>query len=248
MSRRAWIALEDEAKQEFEELCTPWYSELLGFANHLTKDADLAQDLLQDTWIRAMRAWHRFEALSDPSLCARGWLFQILMNTFINLYHKRRKERERIQNKAQDILVKTYGTTTDAHDPREELVDHKFSDDVQAALGRLSEKQREMIMRCDAHGEGYREIADAMGIPIGTVMSGLSRARKRLALELAGFAKDAYRLAPVKPAPTPAPVSEPVRRRTKRTTLDTTAPVDVEPVYADVSDPDTSDESAAYAI
>ena len=176
----------------FEELCLQWHDDLIGFATgKLTYNRDSATDLVQDAMLKALRAWATFQPddPAEPARCARSWLMRIVHNLFVNEYHRQVAARSAVQECPLEIRECTYGTPSDGVDPRED--DDGYGDEVSAALAALEPRQRELVVRSN-RGDRYVDIAEDLGMPLGTVMSGLSRARKRLAGELSAFARARY--------------------------------------------------------
>ena len=162
---------------------------MFGVAMRICRDPDTAKDLVQETLLRAMVAWASFQ----PGSNLRAWLFRILTNSFINGYRKRRRHQRLATERPADTLSALYGRDQDHTDDLEEaLCAGQLSDEVTAALGRLAADDREVVERADLRGEKYKDIADALALPIGTVMSRLFRARRVLEAELAGFAATDY--------------------------------------------------------
>jgi RNA polymerase sigma-70 factor (ECF subfamily) len=173
------------AHQAFEQSCLPHQGELFGVAMRIARDPDAAKDLVQETLLRAMVAWDSFE----PGSNVRAWLFRILTNAFINGYRKRRRHQRFAVERPGDALTALYGRDSDRSDELDEaLCAGELCDEVRAALDRLGPEYRDVVERADLRGEKYRDIADALEVPIGTVMSRLFRARRVLESELAGVA------------------------------------------------------------
>ena len=146
-----------------------------------------AEDLVQETYLRAFRSLHQFRAGTN----LRAWLFKILTNAFINEYRKRsRQPRSTSLDDVEDYYLYTHlldsGIQPSASPPEEEVLASITDDDVVRALEALSEEFREVVLLADVEGFSYREIAEIMDIPVGTVMSRLHRARRRLHQSLVG--------------------------------------------------------------
>jgi RNA polymerase sigma-70 factor (ECF subfamily) len=188
--RRALRAVaDDQAHREFERACLPHHAELYGLAMRISRDPDTAKDLVQETLMKAMCAWQRFQ----PGSNLRAWLFRILTNAFINGYRKRRRHQRFAVERPGDALAALYGRDQDSVDDVEtELLGEALCDEVSAALERLAPEYRDVVERADLRGERYRDIADALALPIGTVMSRLFRARRVLESELAEVAARDY--------------------------------------------------------
>ncbi len=169
----------------FAAACVPFSGELTGAALRLTRNPDDARDLVQETLLRAMTAWERFE----PGSNVRAWLHRILVNSFINGYRKRRRHQRFATERPGDARMAFYGTLDDCTpDPEVELTEDLLSDEVRVALARLGDDYREVVARADLAGEKYKDIAAALRLPIGTVMSRLFRARRQLESDLQGYA------------------------------------------------------------
>ena len=174
---------------EFSAQCLPHQQELFGVAMRICRDPDTAKDLVQETLLRAMVAWGSFEQGSN----LRAWLFRILTNAFINGYRKRRRHQRFAAERPGDALTALYGSDQDhTGDVTEELYGNQLSDEVQGALDRLGADYRDVVERADLRGQKYKDIADELEVPIGTVMSRLFRARRVLEGELASYARKDY--------------------------------------------------------
>jgi RNA polymerase sigma-70 factor (ECF subfamily) len=179
----------EPGRRAFEASCLPHQAELFGVAMRICRDPDTAKDLVQETLLRAMCAWDSFQTGSN----LRAWLFRILTNAFINGYRKRRRHQRFASERPGDALAALYGRDQDCTDELDaELLGDELCDEVRAALGRLGPEYRDVVERADLRGEKYKDIADALDVPIGTVMSRLFRARRVLEVELAGFAARDY--------------------------------------------------------
>lgn len=177
------------ATADFASQCLPHQAELYGVAMRISRDPDTAKDLVQETLLKAMVAWKSFE----PGSNLRAWLFRILTNAFINGYRKRRRHQRFAVERPGDALTALYGRDQDRTDDLEQtLYGEELSDEVQGALDRLGTDYRDVVERADLRGQKYKDIADDLDVPIGTVMSRLFRARRVLEGELAGFAARDY--------------------------------------------------------
>ena len=151
----------------------------------ICRDPDTAKDLVQETLLRAMCAWDSFQQGTN----LRAWLFRILTNAFINGYRKRRRHQKFAVERPGDALNALYGTDRDyQEDISIGLHADELCDEVKAALDRLGPEYRDVVERADLKGEKYKDIANALHVPIGTVMSRLFRARRVLETELAPMA------------------------------------------------------------
>ncbi len=183
------VAATADTHREFAVACLPHQQELYAVAMRIARDPDTAKDLVQETLLRAMVAWDSFE----PGSNLRAWLFRILTNAFINGYRKRRRHQRFANERPGDALTALYGRDQDTTDDLEDsLYGNQLSDEVEGALAKLGPDYRDVVERADLRGEKYKDIADALHVPIGTVMSRLFRARRVLETELAGFAARDY--------------------------------------------------------
>jgi RNA polymerase sigma-70 factor (ECF subfamily) len=149
-----------------------------------------AEDLVQDTYLHAFRASHRF----TPGTNLKAWLFRILTNTFINQYRRKaaRPDTTELDDVEESILyrhMRDVNPGSASPDPEAELIDNTLSSEVKDALEALPEKFRTTVL-LDVEGFSYKEIAEMLDIPIGTVMSRLHRGRKFLQKRLYDLARD----------------------------------------------------------
>ena len=177
-----------EKRTEFERQALVHTDALYGAAYRLTRNARDAEDLVQDSLLRAYRFWDSFE---QDSSC-KAWLLRIVTNTFINEYQRRKRSREVLdaataeQDTTDGVLI--HADANDRQTPERALLDRSVSDDVQRALDALPDDFRTAVVLCDVQGLSYKEIAEIMQTPVGTVMSRLFRGRKLLATSLRDFA------------------------------------------------------------
>lgn len=164
----------------------PHINSMYNFAFRLTMDEDDANDLVQDTYLKAFRFISSFEQGTN----AKAWLFRILKNSFINDYRKRSKEPSKVDY--QEVEA-TYNSEEAAEvdytsDLRVEAVQDMIGDEVATALNSLPIDFRTVIILCDVEGFTYEEMAKILDIPIGTVRSRLHRARNLLKDKLRKYA------------------------------------------------------------
>ena len=177
-----------EKRAEFERQALVHTDALFGAAYRLTRNARDAEDLVQDSLLRAYRFWESFEQDSN----CKAWLLRIVTNTFINEYQRRKRSREVLdaasaeQDATDGVLM--HAGATERQSPERTLLERSVSDDVQRALDSLPDDFRTAVVLCDVQGLSYKEIADIMQTPVGTVMSRLFRGRKLLAAALREFA------------------------------------------------------------
>jgi len=182
------LASAGKARSEFEEIALPHLDSLYGAAYRLTRNPRDAEDLVQDAVLRAYRFWHSFQKDSN----CKAWLFRILTNTFINGYQKKKRSREVLNAAAKEqqatdgVLVQEKSQA--ARSPEGILLEKALSDDVSHALAALPADFRVAVVLCDVEGFSYKEIAEIMECPVGTVMSRLYRGRRLLKKALHRFA------------------------------------------------------------
>ena len=167
--------------EEFEAAAVPHLNELYRTAAHLVRDRTEAQDLVQNVYLQAWKSFHRFE----PGTNCRAWLFKILFN---EIRHYRRRW---FRNKTVSEGEQSFEETLAYEAPIPEQV---RDEDVLLALDEIPPEYREVVLLADVHEFAYKEIAETLNIPVGTVMSRLSRGRKQLRTGLAEYAR-AYGIA-----------------------------------------------------
>jgi RNA polymerase sigma factor (sigma-70 family) len=178
---------EEEKYRIFDKEFMPHIDSMYNFAFRLTNDEDDANDLLQDTYMKAFRFINSFQEGTN----AKAWLFRILKNSFINDYRKKSKEPSKVDYQEVETV---YNSTEDAEyestsDLRIEAVQDMIGDEVATALNGLPVDFRTVIILCDIEGFTYEEMAKILDIPIGTVRSRLHRARNLLKEKLRSYAK-----------------------------------------------------------
>jgi len=168
-----------QGRTEFEALVAPWLDGLYAAALRLTRNERNAEDLVQDTVMRAWRFFDKFEKGTN----FRAWLFKILTNTFINSYRRNTREKS-LQDESERQSVEAHffsaDTTEQAANPEEYLLDRVMREDVLKAIDGLPIDFRMVVILADLQEFSYKEIAEVLDIPVGTVMSRLFRGRKAL--------------------------------------------------------------------
>jgi RNA polymerase sigma-70 factor (ECF subfamily) len=172
--------------KRFEEDALVHLDSLFATGLRMTRDPAQAEDLVQDTMLSAYRFFDRFE----PGTNCKAWLFKILTNTFINKYRKRVREREVREVITREDLpsLMSEDVAEASRDPEGTLVGSLLSDDVKQALDDLPYDYRMAVVLCDLEDFSYKEIADIMECPVGTVMSRLHRGRRMLQKSLRDYA------------------------------------------------------------
>jgi RNA polymerase sigma-70 factor (ECF subfamily) len=179
----------DRTRAEFETLLEDQLDALYAAAMRLTRNARDAEDLVQDAVLRAYRFFDRFERGTH----FRAWIFRILTNTFINRYRRSVKERTLVdgpeRESVTDQLV-SRDAADQAGDPERHFFGRLVSDDVVRAVDALPIDFRMVVILADLQEFSYKEIADILDIPVGTVMSRLFRGRRLLEKSLLDYAAE----------------------------------------------------------
>ncbi len=165
----------------------PQADALYGAALRMTRNETLAEDLVQETLLRAYRFWHKFQKGTN----VKAWLFRIQTNLFINQYRKVQKERAVFDGRQVDDMLERHAAEESSFLPpetRKDFLTHLIGDQVMKALDELPFEFRMTILLADMHDLSYKEIAEVLDCPVGTVMSRLHRARKILQSKLLGYA------------------------------------------------------------
>jgi RNA polymerase sigma-70 factor (ECF subfamily) len=173
--------MEAAARREFEATALPLINNLYGAAMRLTRDPAEAEDLVQDSMVRAFRFWSTFQQGTN----IKAWMFTILRNTFINGYHRRGRKRD-FQNDVNSQMrslgptVALANSTSQPPGPEEAVSSEITQMRIREALDSLPPDYRLAVTLADLEGLSYKEIAEVMECPIGTVMSRIYRGRKIL--------------------------------------------------------------------
>ena len=173
---------------DFEAAAIPYLDGLYNMAFRLTRNAEDAEDLVQETYFKAYKHYDKFEAGTN----LKAWLFRIMKNTFINGYRKRQSQPPQsafsgIEDSFESLVEASDGQVKN---PEQEFLAKVLDEDVQLAIDALREDYRMVILLIDLEGFSYKEAASILEVPVGTVMSRLYRGRRMLERVLLEYARD----------------------------------------------------------
>ena len=173
-------------QREFQFEMIPHLDSLFHFAMRLTSDPVDAEDLVQDTMVKAFRFFSSYEKGTN----AKAWLFRILKNSYINQYRRKSKRPSEVDYDEVSTYYETVrADQTDTSDLQDRLYRDMLDDTVTLALQSLPEDFRSVVILCDVDGYTYEEIANMLDVPIGTIRSRLHRGRNLLRAALTDYAE-----------------------------------------------------------
>ncbi len=173
-------------KRDFEKEAIPHMKILFNYALRMSGDQLEADDLVQDTYMRAFRFFHKFERGTN----CKAWLFRIMKNCYINKYRKNKKEPSKVDYEdVQNFYDSIRDDVVDPNDLEHKVFSNLLDDEMMNALNSLQDDYKTVVILCDLEGLSYEEIAEFLDVPIGTVRSRLHRGRKILQKKLQDYAK-----------------------------------------------------------
>lgn len=177
---------EIKKQDDFNEEIIPHLDALYNFALRLTSDPNEAEDLVQDTVVKAYRFFSSYEKGTN----AKAWLFRILKNSYINNYRKKSKKPQQVDYDEVSTFYETVrAERTNTSDLEDKMYRELMDDDITGALEQLPEDFRTVVLLCDVEGFTYEEIANMLDVPIGTIRSRLHRGRNLLKAQLMQYAQ-----------------------------------------------------------
>jgi len=178
----------EQRRKRFEADALQYMNQLYSAALRYTKNPSDAQDLVQDTYAKAYVSFHQFE----PGTNLKAWLYRILTTTFINTYRKDQRRPQLSDQELEDWQIADASShTSDQGKSAEDVALENLPDsDIKRALAEIPEEFRIAVYLADVEGFSYKEIAEIVGVPTGTVMSRLHRGRKQLREKLTDYARE----------------------------------------------------------
>lgn len=175
-----------QKQREFQHEALPHMDFLYNYALRMTFNAADAEDLVQETFLKAFRFWDSYEKGTN----IRAWLFRIMKNAFINRYRKEKKEPETVEyQEVENFYNSVRESAVETSDLQESVFKNLLEDEVAVAIAELPEDFRTVVILCDIEELTYEEVAEFIDCPIGTVRSRLHRGRKLLRARLMEYAR-----------------------------------------------------------
>lgn len=175
-----------EKQRSFEREALPHTDLLYNYALRMTNNPADADDLVQETYLKAYRFWDTYEQGTN----IRAWLFRILKNSYINRYRKEVREPDRVEyDDVKSLYTARGGGVADQSDLQESMFGNLLDDEITGAIASLPDEFRTVVILCDIEALTYEEVATFMECPLGTVRSRLHRGRKLLRNRLTDYAR-----------------------------------------------------------
>lgn len=179
----------NQSSWDFEAAAMPFVDSLYSTAYRMTRNSQDAEDLVQETYMKAYKYYDKFQEGTN----FKAWLFKILKNTFINAYRK--KQQKPLENDFAEIEDAFESQVSDQasgllKNPEEQLLENALDEHIQQALESLPQDFRVAVLLADLQDFSYKEIAEILDVPVGTVMSRLYRGRRLLEAAMLTYAKD----------------------------------------------------------
>jgi RNA polymerase sigma-70 factor, ECF subfamily len=180
------VSTKTDRQKDYEREALPHMDLLYNYALRMTNSPQDADDLVQETYLKAYRFWDSYEQGTN----IKAWLFRIMKNSYINRYRKETKEPDTVDyDEVKDFYSSVRDVSTEPNDLQESLFGNLLDDDVTRAIASLPDDFRTVVILCDIEGLSYEEIAEFVDCPLGTVRSRLHRGRKLLREQLMQYAK-----------------------------------------------------------
>ena len=179
----------DDKINEFEKIAIVHLDQLYSVAYKMTLNAQDAEDLVQETYVKAYRSFHQFKA--DTNI--KAWLYTILTNTFINIYRKKQRSPQTINNEeVNDWQINNIDSSNSfgLRSAETEVLESMSDETIKQAFMSLSQQYKMVIYFADIEGYSYKEISEILSLPLGTVMSRLHRARVKLRKLLSSYVNE----------------------------------------------------------
>jgi RNA polymerase sigma-70 factor (ECF subfamily) len=174
-------------REEFNKEAMPHMKLLHNYAYRMTNNQLDADDLVQETYLRAFRFFHKFERGTN----CKAWLFRIMKNLYINNYRKAQKEPGKVDyEEVENFFDSIRSEKIDSNDLQQKVFSNLLDDELLTALNSLQDDFKTVVILCDLEGLSYEEIAEFLNCPVGTVRSRLHRGRKLLQMKLADYARN----------------------------------------------------------
>jgi RNA polymerase sigma-70 factor (ECF subfamily) len=173
----------------FEELCLPCYPELVAYATKRTQNKAAAEDIVQESVLRAFTAWDKWEPRGNPAVWARAWMFTIVSNLFSIYYKRNKRHTKAVTQESKALIDRLYGNDVEEH-PYQRI--QTIGDEVRDALDRIKPEWAAVIRLVYIEGVQADEAARILNLAPGTVRSQMARGRLALARILAPYAKQRF--------------------------------------------------------